>query len=738
MQLGRKNVWWDEAWTIGVTRETLIEATLRVAADVHPPLYFWNLHAWTALVGETEFATRFLSVTWGLVTVALVYPLTQKVASRQVALLAMLLTASSRFHVWWSQEVRMYVFAAFAVTLSLYLFKKALENGTRIWWIIYALGSIPVLYSFYLAGVVFVAQNAFVLLTLRRRLASVRRFTLKWVGSQLIILAAFVPWVVLAARQMRTWSTSSSFAPRLFLQLYATVLSVGVSTHINRWLIPTVALTLIAATGLVALWRGSPNHEREGSWRAAAFVTLPIVLLPASVYLVSLNRGVFYSPRIEARYLVLFLPLFSILVACGIVAIGQRFRSGGWIALILVLGLNGWVLADYHAGRYVRDTHHTAMLTLKACADPNDGVMLVSGNRYPVFLYYYERFVPADRRPEVHRLPSAGADVVTPGNVDAQLAPIAAKHDRLWLASFERQMQDPHNLVEAWLNERYAHPLEVAQGHNHLALYTHDEKPPVVRTLDPERTFDRPLNGGRLLGVDLPAQEFRPGDTAHLGLYVGGGSGSFEVRWTGADGLVLGTRRVKLVGDGAIHRYDVPFHVAYGPPGRYRFTLADGTALARMAVRRTDHVPSKHVVEHPVEVTLGESTERVKLLGYDLSSERTKAGRELTVTLYWQAPSSIAKSYTAFVQLVGPHNPATGNPLWGQHDDIPVGGTFPTNRWPTDLIVRDRHDVPIDPDAQPGGYQLIVGLYDPATGERLDVPDASNDAVALQTVTITE
>ncbi len=747
-RLGDKNIWWDEGWTIGTTRLGFADLTQRIANDVHPPLYFWNLYGWAALVGESEFATRFLSLIWGVLTIAIVYPLAQKFTSRQAALLATLLTAASRFHVWWSQEVRMYAFATFAVTLSLYLLAEVLQKGSRRSWIVYTLGSIPVPYSFYVAGIALVAQNIFVLLTLRRRISADRYFLYKWIASQLVIIFTFAPWVMLAINKMRTWSTSTSFAPGLFAQLYLTVLSVGISTNISQWLIPTLAITLVALVGFVALWRDTLADRQRWGWRGAVFLALPLVLLPAMVYLSSLNRGLFYSPRIEVRYLVLSAPLFYILVACGVASLwkrlltmqreAKRLRYAGWILLTLIVALNGWLLADYHASRYIRDDYHTAMLVLLAYADPNDAVLLVSGNRYPLFLYYYERTIPEDRRPPVYLVPSRGTPAVTLDNVDAQLFPVAAAHDRLWLASFERNIQDADNLAEGWLDARYSRPLNVALGYNHLALYTHDGELPSVLNLAPQIEFDLPLNGGRLLGADLPTREFRPGDTAHLGLYVEGGAGQFDVRWVGDDGLVMAMQPVNLIGDQSVHRYDVPFPIAYGPSGRYRFILADGTILAQMVMQGTDSVPHNRVIQNPLPVQLGDSADRIDFLGYDLAPKRAAAGDELTVNLYWQSASPIPSSYTVFVQLVGPHNPSTSNPLWGQHDGAPVAETFPTDHWPAGLIVRDRHTLVIDSMAPSGDYSLIVGMYDPTTGERLTVPHTGDNAIRLQTITLAE
>ena len=71
--------------------------------------------------------------------------------------------------------------------------------------------------------------------------------------------------------------------------------------------------------------------------------------------------------------------------------------------------------------------------------------------------------------------------------------------------------------------------------------------------------------------------------------------------------------------------------------------------------------------------------------------------------------------------------------LQGQHDSPPVDGSFPTDQWPTSLIIRDRHILTLDAAAPPAAYNLIVGLYDPNTGERLSVPDRPDGVVQVMT-----
>ena len=750
-RLGDQNVWWDEGLAMWAVRKGFAGVTLWTAGDVHPPLYFWSLWAWTRLVGESEFAARYLSLIWGVLIVALVYPLARRLTtrltardetSRWVALVATFLTATARFPIWWSQELRMYILATLTSLLSLYFFVRALQEGERWAWLAYVASSVAALYTIYLTGLTLLAEGLFVLLTLRRRMAGQRRFLARWIGSQFLIVALFVPWFLFASGRMRTWSVSQPFDVRVFLELYAVALSLGISTEVAHYLLPALVIVVLALVGVVFLWRREGSGRWHG-WEAGLYLGLPVLLLPVTVYLLTLNRGLFYSPRVEARYLVLFAPCFYILLAAGIVGLWRWMRWGGVLAALLVVGLFAWSLPGYYGGRYMRDDYQTALRTLAAYAQPDDGVLLVSGSRYPLFLYQYRRLVGDENAgPVVYLLPR-DANSFTAENVEEELAPLAAAHSRLWLASFERALEDPDNLVEQWLDERYRRALQVPVGYNHLILYTVDGTPPTVppSNLSPQYPLDVPLAAGgvRLLGYDLPTTEFRPGDAAHLGLYfwlaadpaVSAQSNSqpavdVTVDWVDSRGRVVESRRVTLEGreQECIVRRGVDFAVyPRTPAGEYRFLLSAGgesLEVGRMRVTTTEPLLPVGTIQHPMEATLGGS---IRFLGYDLvSAEPIAPGSTLTLDLYWQAERKVEGSYTVFVHLVGEaYNPATGGPLWGQDDSLPVENGYPTTQWLIGVPVRDRHRLVVDPQAPPGRYQIEIGMYQLPSVERLIV-----------------
>ncbi|HEX7593171.1 MAG TPA: glycosyltransferase family 39 protein [Anaerolineae bacterium] len=151
-RLADKNIWWDEGWSVWLSQKDLAWIALRTAADEHPPLHYWMLHFWNLLAGTGAFAGRFISLAFGVLTIALLYRIGKHVGTRGVrhsesfvpqdklreesrqagletlrsaqsdngawiGVLAALFLATARFHVWWSQDIKNYtpsIFFAFA------------------------------------------------------------------------------------------------------------------------------------------------------------------------------------------------------------------------------------------------------------------------------------------------------------------------------------------------------------------------------------------------------------------------------------------------------------------------------------------------------------------------------------------------------------------------------------------------------------------------------------------------
>lgn len=163
-----------------------------------------------------------------------------------------------------------------------------------------------------------------------------------------------------------------------------------------------------------------------------------------------------------------------------------------------------------------------------------------------------------------------------------------------------------------------------------------------------------------------------------------------------------------------------------------RLTLVDAatqTEVAQQNLGRISVVTRRRTFELPdmQETAAANFDNQITLLGHNLFFEPLTGGGRLRAVLYWQAQADLPNSYTVFVHLL-----SSNGAVAAQHDGIPANGTIPTTDWSIGEVVEDRHQLEFT-NLPPGEYQLVVGLYNAQTGERLPLVDGSA-AVLLHTL----
>jgi hypothetical protein len=113
----------------------------------------------------------------------------------------------------------------------------------------------------------------------------------------------------------------------------------------------------------------------------------------------------------------------------------------------------------------------------------------------------------------------------------------------------------------------------------------------------------------------------------------------------------------------------------------------------------------------PLRRTLGN---QVILRGVDLAPDRRH--QTLHVSLYWETLKPFALEYKIFVHLRDEANSTIVN---GDH--LPYDNLVPTTVWPVGSIVKETIQLDLPPNLALEEYHLSVGIYDPASQERLPV-----------------
>ena len=82
-------------------------------------------------------------------------------------------------------------------------------------------------------------------------------------------------------------------------------------------------------------------------------------------------------------------------------------------------------------------------------------------------------------------------------------------------------------------------------------------------------------------------------------------------------------------------------------------------------------------------------------------------GQTVDLTLYWQSLAEFDRNWTIFAHIID----ADGR-IWGQRDQQPADGAFPTMGWVPNEYIKDSRQIPIYIETPPGTYFIRIGLYD--------------------------
>ena len=118
-------------------------------------------------------------------------------------------------------------------------------------------------------------------------------------------------------------------------------------------------------------------------------------------------------------------------------------------------------------------------------------------------------------------------------------------------------------------------------------------------------------------------------------------------------------------------------------------------------------------VDQRLEVTFGNE---IRLIGFDRQPTTPRAGQPLRLRLVWQAAAAPRSNYHLFAYVLDD----AGRILTQR--DLPVtSGELLAAEWLPDQVGETELELLL-PAAPPPG-QVVLGLYDPATGRRLSVSD---------------
>ncbi len=415
--LGRQSLWLDEAFSHWfATLPFRVSWQAMIVDAVHPPLYYLLLWPWLVVAGGSEFALRFPSAVAGVLTVALVLQVGRHWLGMSAGHWAALLLALNPFHVWYSQEARMYALLGLLSLAILLAFWQALR--CRQFWAWAALAGVSALayVTHYFALYLPLVQFVFLLATFRRT----HRVLARWAMTQALAVLPLAGWLVtLYTFGGGTFGIGWIRKPYL-ADLLRTLWSFGMAYDGHMTLLVGAGLLVWCGLWVGGLWRG---RFARG---VRLFSFLAFALPPVVTFLLSQRR-----PTYVDRFFIGSLPVFVLLGAAGL---ARLRRLVGCAAGVALCGLGLWGVVRFHTDPVFAKEDWRGAAAYVAMREASGDALALRHFQYMIpFRYYYRGALESV--------------AVTLNQQTTPLEAIAAGHERLWLILRARH-DDLHHL--AW------------------------------------------------------------------------------------------------------------------------------------------------------------------------------------------------------------------------------------------------------------------------------------------------
>jgi len=427
-----KSLWTDEIYTAEWASLPLAGVVQHPISDVHPPLYFLLVRLWSDWAGHSDFALRWLSVAAAWLGLALLFRLGRRWGGVRVGLLGAALWGLSPLVILYGRMARYYSLAALLGLVSCYAFWQICSRDrTELrWWLVYVLSSWAALYTFYLTGLLVLAQGGLAVS------ARGRRGTGRWLVAAGLVTLGLLPWIgIIVSQTVRTGGGAADMAfglKGLVMKAGYPAYAVVVGENLFPWnplaTVGTLALLVLVVGGIVR-WR-----ERRLALALVGLVIIPVAGMMLVTTLLS-PRTPFVSMPARSLFAI---PYFFVILG----AAWGRFRPRLLVPLLAVVAMT-WSagLFNYYHNRqslnpiYLTPAREMVEL-VTAQLEPGDAIFSPQDSG---FGYYY-----------------AQSDGKAPHYSDAERA-IAhfegGQAGRVWLVTLGRDQTrgGSHDSVEEWL-----------------------------------------------------------------------------------------------------------------------------------------------------------------------------------------------------------------------------------------------------------------------------------------------
>ena len=308
--------------------------------DPHPPLYYYIIHIVNLFFDNTSLVARAVSAVFGVAGLFAIYYLAQELFNKKVGIIAVALLSINYFHIYYSQEARMYSMLFLTTTLSFYFLIKLIKKPTIKSVILHAIFALLMIYSHFFALFTLFSQYIILLLFIVKPFNIERKKMLIYsIMSGIITGILYIPSFNIFLENTKRTST---WIPLPTVDVYTQIFK----EFFGQSEVVVFFVLIIFMYYLFILFNKNskinleinPNEEKQIFSFLVLFIWIIITLiLPLISSFVKL-------PMLISRYFINILPAIILLIAIGLYYIKNNIVKLSILSIFLVFSLTDIII----------------------------------------------------------------------------------------------------------------------------------------------------------------------------------------------------------------------------------------------------------------------------------------------------------------------------------------------------------------------------------------------------------
>jgi len=381
-KLDFQSPWLDELFTLTNTNsgKSLSEIVSALAGDAHPPLYYFIVHFFTKIFGDSGYVARFVSVLFGVGGIVVIYYLAKELFNKSTALTAVLLLSVNHFHIYFSQEARMYTMLFFTTTLSFLFLVRFIKKPVLKSALMYSFTTALLVNTHFYSFFPLFAQYLIILYYIIKPYNTTGKkiFTYAFI-SGIITLVSFLPLIstLFGTSEIKSfWITlpPENVYSEMLTELIGPELCVAISL---------LAITYFAYTVFKEKEPVKYKIDPEKDRTVFAFHVLFIWLFISIAFPLLLSY--IHIPMIVSRYFINILPAIFLLIAAGINCIESSTVKTTIISAFILFALIDLLAVKDHYNKVIKTQYREAGHFVK---ENHKGGEKIFSYTEPYFSYY--------------------------------------------------------------------------------------------------------------------------------------------------------------------------------------------------------------------------------------------------------------------------------------------------------------------------------------------------------------